>query len=785
MSALHSRAGSPKTGTLNSHDLHFGCLQASISSGSRTLDRSSQDNAANLYRMSAHDQNSSPPNRNDPYKPYKLQSPPSNISPGHYISLTAARSDQNHTDGSLTRPVEVNRSGDGFPASAKLDPAQFMLVRDGHASAPSLADAAVESNTIPDERYLPRSREIEDIPEVLLAPDANGSFPRQQSLQHSVSETPLQKTVMQVTDDPLPPPPPPAFSVDPVREKPRVLQDIRDETLLTGTSQSTMSAASATLTSNTSFRSSQTDDSEDDGRKRRNPMDRLFYLAKELLMTERTYKKDLEVIAVWFRDVMMQNDVMPDYLTSLFFGSIVQIYHFHSEFLKDLEQRLSAWEGKSGIHITNDLKKVGDLLFKQISVLQWYRIHFQRHQEILLELDKAVRQHDEFERAINEFESQKVCYLPLHAFLLKPAQRLVHYRLLLERFLACYETSHPDILDCQSCLEQITEVLETYRESLAHLENWQKLIELQRGLVGIDNLVQPNRTFIREGCLQKLSRRGCQQRMFFLFSDMLIYTSRTANPLLQFKVHGQLSLIGMVVDELNTKNLSVNHSFAIYGQNRTLVVAASSPEEKLKWIEDLHSAIFLARDKEDDSGVLYPSLKSTSSSEALEDSREECRSPPSPDRQSVMQHRANTTMHVCWHRSTSIGMKDHCIVFENQLSGYLLRKFKNSNGWQRLWVIFTNFCLFFYKNFQDDFPLASLPLLGYTITLPDPGDGISKDFVFKLQFKNHVYFFRAESQATFDRWMEVIGRVTSTVRMTAHHHYDLPPPPQLLQAPPM
>lgn len=53
-----------------------------------------------------------------------------------------------------------------------------MLVRDGHASAPSLADAAVESNTIPDERYLPRSREIEDIPEVLLAPDANGSFPR-------------------------------------------------------------------------------------------------------------------------------------------------------------------------------------------------------------------------------------------------------------------------------------------------------------------------------------------------------------------------------------------------------------------------------------------------------------------------------------------------------------------------------------------------------------------------------------------------------------------------------
>jgi len=58
---------------------------------------------------------------------------------------------------------------------------------------------------------------------------------------------------------------------------------------------------------------------------------------------------------------------------------------------------------------------------------------------------------------------------------------------------------------------------------------------------------------------------------------------------------------------------------------------------------------------------------------------------------------------------------------------------------------------------QDDAPLASLPLLGYTISQPDKKDGIAKDFVFKLQFKTHVYFFRAESEYTFNRWMEVIS----------------------------
>jgi hypothetical protein len=67
---------------------------------------------------------------------------------------------------------------------------------------------------------------------------------------------------------------------------------------------------------------------------------------------------------------------------------------------------------------------------------------------------------------------------------------------------------------------------------------------------------------------------------------------------------------------------------------------------------------------------------------------------------SYQQHRANTTMHVCWHRHTSVSSSDIHRSLVNQLSGYLLRKFKNSNGWQKLWVVFTNFCLFFYKTYQ-------------------------------------------------------------------------------------
>ena len=56
----------------------------------------------------------------------------------------------------------------------------------------------------------------------------------------------------------------------------------------------------------------------------------------------------------------------------------------------------------------------------------------ERHEEILLQLDLAMRRNKEFEHFMNDFESQKVCYLPLNTFLLKPVQRLLHYKLVLE-----------------------------------------------------------------------------------------------------------------------------------------------------------------------------------------------------------------------------------------------------------------------------------------------------------------------------------------------------------------
>lgn len=99
-------------------------------------------------------------------------------------------------------------------------------------------------------------------------------------------------------------------------------------------------------------------------------------------------------------------------------------------------------------------------------------------------------------------------------------------------------------------LKEVAEIAAQLQSSLIRLENFQKLTELQRDLIGIENLTGPGRVswrsileklkkeldetskhlkllvsfspkeFIREGCLYKLTKKGLQQRMFFLVGTL-------------------------------------------------------------------------------------------------------------------------------------------------------------------------------------------------------------------------------------------------------------------------
>ena len=87
----------------------------------------------------------------------------------------------------------------------------------------------------------------------------------------------------------------------------------------------------------------------------------------------------------------------------------------------------------SNMHSRPEESRIGDLLLKQNDALDQYQTFLTRLPEILAELDAAFRKNKAFELFYRNFEQARFCYLPIAAFLLKPAQRLFQYQNCLER----------------------------------------------------------------------------------------------------------------------------------------------------------------------------------------------------------------------------------------------------------------------------------------------------------------------------------------------------------------
>ena len=195
---------------------------------------------------------------------------------------------------------------------------------------------------------------------------------------------------------------------------------------------------------------------------------------KEIVMTERTYKKDLELLTHTFRQFAVTNNF--DLSELLFFEQLLYpqafepIHDFHSHFLKELEIRLFYWTDKTSTddnsNSSHNSHRIGDLLGRLSSILKHYRSYVDRYEEVLCELDAACKHNRKFDALFKDFEAQKVCYLPFTMFLIKPIQRIIHYKLLFERLLIYYGPKHRDYADTYAIFAQVEDLYELVAEKL-------------------------------------------------------------------------------------------------------------------------------------------------------------------------------------------------------------------------------------------------------------------------------------------------------------------------------
>lgn len=133
-------------------------------------------------------------------------------------------------------------------------------------------------------------------------------------------------------------------------------------------------------------------------------------------------------------------------------------------------------------------------------------------------------------------------------------------------------------------------------ESWTHLgsyfqDQFRKMLKLQSRL-GDAELIRPGRELVKEGELQKISRKGVGPRYFILLSDSLLYCTYTgswAGDSTSLRVSYRIPLTELQVRAPNAEEYDTE--FDITSPVRSCTLRANTVSERNEWLEAMSSAI--------------------------------------------------------------------------------------------------------------------------------------------------------------------------------------------------
>ncbi|KAK6973131.1 rho guanine nucleotide exchange factor 39 [Biomphalaria glabrata] len=233
-------------------------------------------------------------------------------------------------------------------------------------------------------------------------------------------------------------------------------------------------------------------------------------IIRELFQTEKTYLHHLELINKFFDFPLRFACLVPDKVHATLFSNIEQIRQVNVTLLETMEE-----------------STVGQA-FKQLApFLKLYSTYANNHQSALNALQEWQNKSPDFAAFISRQEDRpEVMGLKVNALLITPVQRIPRYKLLLEDLLSSTSDDHHDYKDLSDAANKIAEIAAHINECLRQNENFLKTLTIQKSFdSSAPKLLMPGRFFIKEGPLKKVSRKGGKsyERMFFLFSDILLY----------------------------------------------------------------------------------------------------------------------------------------------------------------------------------------------------------------------------------------------------------------------
>uniref|UniRef100_A0A8C9PYS4 Phosphatidylinositol 3,4,5-trisphosphate-dependent Rac exchanger 2 protein n=1 Tax=Spermophilus dauricus TaxID=99837 RepID=A0A8C9PYS4_SPEDA len=325
----------------------------------------------------------------------------------------------------------------------------------------------------------------------------------------------------------------------------------------------------------------------------------------ELQKTERDYVGTLEFLVSAFLHRMNQcaaakvDKNVTEETVKMLFSNIEDILAVHKEFLKVVEECLHPEPSAQ--------QEVGTcfLHFKdRFRIYDEYCSNHEKAQKLLLELNK-IRTIRTFLLNCMLLGGRKNTDVPLEGYLVTPIQRICKYPLLLKELLKRTPRKHSDYMAVMEALQAMKAVCSNINEAKRQMEKLEVLEEWQSHIEGWEgsNITDTCTEMLMCGVLLKISSGNIQERVFFLFDNLLVYCKRKHRRLKNSKAstdghrylfRGRINTEVMEVENVDDGTADFHSSGHIVvngwkihntAKNKWFVCMAKTPEEKHEWFE--------------------------------------------------------------------------------------------------------------------------------------------------------------------------------------------------------
>ncbi|XP_016418659.1 FYVE, RhoGEF and PH domain-containing protein 5b isoform X2 [Sinocyclocheilus rhinocerous] len=509
---------------------------------------------------------------------------------------------------------------------------------------------------------------------------------------------------------------------------------------------------------------------------------RAFYSAKELLDSEAQHVKTLQLLC---------ESVEADERLMTVWTELPDIYTLHQSIHTLLETRLKEWDQNESIAEIILANK------KEFSIFSSYISHY-----------------DDKLNYLEHIQSTLPDAVTLKKQLLQVIVRILQYRMLLTDYLNNLSPDSREFVNTQDTLVVVSDIAHHVNDSLKNGADLLRLVHIEHSVLGLTDLLQPGRVFVKEGTLMKVSRKCKQPRHLFLMNDIMLYTYPQQDG--KYRLINRLPLAGMEVSKPLIEN--AQSALKIDVKDISITLSANSCIERDGWFVTLNRTLVNLGPVSGDPVHCF----------GLVDGPEKCLGENAPPLLSVSQvtvcmnchsHFSLTNRrhhcHACgkvvcrdccrnkfplkYMKNRRAKVCDHCYselhaatltesssrplssVFQNihpsslwksrkgqlsfsqetvpegVMSGTLQRCRNSKRSWRSLWFLLKNKVLYTYPQPEERVACETLPLLGFSVRSEIEGESS----MFQLYHKSTLFYtFRAQDSHIAQRWVNAMEEAT-------------------------